>query len=340
MNPGISIDFLNMKGLSHDQKSIKSIVDNGNGICIANNIVKKQTSTNSNNLVNNAVKSGSDLIQGDLCCSKGYESNQNLNTEIHDQKIMDDSKVLMGDNVVVDNDVDDDLSYFYEYDAQINASKLAVVSIRSSNEEDMDKTLILKKILVLCQDLEQINVESSFNSSNSPLDMDLNDFIVNFTDCDFDYTGLEINLISAKLNVEDYNLEYYIFTNPYIIAENVNFNYTPISNIIQNHSFNANQTTTPNINQENSIFNIETNFNQEFLIKNLFFCDYYGKSSAFDCTLINNAIFCKNITSLMEEGDSKDLSDNVDISIGQTHINLSGGNDMATILILGVIFYV
>ena len=263
----LSTDFCKIMALAQDKNTEKTIIDNGKGISISNNMLKKQNSINFNNSVNNAVKLDSPLVKGEFCSSKEGECNHELNTEIQDnQKIKDAANIIFNANIIdEDNDgIDDDLAYFYNCNSQIKVSRVSIVSIRNSNEEDINsKNCIFKNILSFKQDLEQINVESSFKNFGSDLDRGIDDFIVNCTACDFDYYGLEINLISAKLNVEDYNLEYYIFTNPYIIGSNVNFKNTPVNNNMQKHCFNANQTITPNINQNNSILNIGSNFNQE-----------------------------------------------------------------------------
>lgn len=350
---GVSKDSPFIEGQINYENPEKAINNNVEGIWIANNHVKRENSLNFNNSVYNAVKLDSKTVEDMFCCCKEGQCNHNLNTEIHyDQKIIDGENILNDDNVNVD-DSSDDLAYSYNRDAQIINFRLATVSILGSckeEESNNSRNCNFKRTISLNQELGQVNVEYSFKNLSSDLGMNAENLSVYSTNCDSNINGLEINLISDKLNVEDYNLEYYIFTNPYIIVDNLSFKNTPINNNIQNHSFNANQTTSPSINQNNSILNIETIFNKEFLIKNCSVNDYrefliknfivynyYGKLSALDCTLIKNTTFCKMFASLIEADNLKTRGNNVAIMIGQNHIKLSTGNDMATILIFGVI---
>lgn len=297
--------------------SEKAYADNSKRIQISDNIFKNQLSFNYTNSFKSAVIPDSKLCKGEFYCCKESKCNHNLNTDIHDNH-----------KVIIEGDFNDNLAYSYNCGTLINNSMATVISLRDCDEEEFinQKNRNLKNVLTINKELSQITDESSLKDCNSDLDMVAGDLTVNYTDCEFNPNGLEINLNSDKLDVKDYNLEYYIFTNPYIIAESINVENVSFNNNIQNHRFNANQTIAPTtMNQNNSIINIETIFNQESLFGN---CTGNGNYEKLD-----NTTFCNGITSAIEIDAFKLLKNDFTIFIGQDFSHkLSNEN---TILILG-----
>ena len=271
----------------------KPIVGDDKGIWITNDVVIKQDSINLADSVNNLVQFDSKLNNEEFCCCKDNHCNDNPNTQLqNNQKVSVD--------VIADGNVNHDLTNFYNCSTQIKFSRIDLISLGLNKENPMNsKDQNSKSLLSLNQELDLINIGNNFKNFSSELDMGAKDLSINYSDCFFNCNGLEINLISDKLNDNDFNLEYYIFTNPDLIIDSLNAKDTPANNYLL---FITTQNITPNANQNNSILNIESIFNQEFSFNDCSF-NSYGNFLFNDCFFNSYGDFLFNVCSFNSYGD-------------------------------------
>lgn len=229
-----------------------------------------------------SINYDSKLIKDDEFCLNHGKCNHNLNTDIG-ESIYDD-----GDNL------SNDLTYSYNmhYSTQINTNRCNITLPRTVEDE---KIIILrnnnfKNLLTLNnnQYLNQTGFNDDLNDNNitrgdmfnNDLNNDCHDlFYINVIE--FNFNALKLTLNSSELGIKDYNMEYYIFSNPYIIVRESNFN-MPITNTLtfNNHCLSA----KISLNSNNSIYDV----NQK-----LSTCTVRDNYES-----INNTVFCENTAQL------------------------------------------
>ena len=292
-----------------DKNSKKTIPDNMEKIWNLNNNPENQISAtnqlalNFTDPVEKTMDSESKLTREEFSCYKDDKYNLNITVQNNNK-------------IITDNNFNNNPAYSYNCYTQTTNPKSVVFNLRDSNEGEIigPRNRNFKNILSLNYNLElgQINDGNTLNEYNN--NMNTSDLSINYTDSDLNYNRLKIALDSAELNIKDYNLEYYIFTNPYIII-NISVENNPFNNDISSRCFNAHQTIAPTMNQNNSISNIETIFKQELIENHITGYDY----DVGDCTL-NTANFCKTAFQL-ELYDLRMIDDNVLRSIEFTKLS-------------------
>ena len=201
--------------------------------------------------INNAMTHEHEMTEGGTCCCDDCKCGHNMHAHVHEHS-----------EIIPDGAVNDDFTYSYNNFTQINNHRLVVIGIRDSGRQGTG-------------DLRNRNVKSlqNLNCSRNLIDdgNDLRDYgdIGGAMNChlacnctDSMHSGLslalKISLNSNELDIKDYNMEYYIFTNPYIIMKNIGVEYIPLNNNIENHCFNspkANKTIASTVNYNHSLFN-------------------------------------------------------------------------------------
>lgn len=200
---------------------------------------------------------GIKLTVDEFCCCKHGHCNHNLNTDTHHHD----------DEITCEDIINNNLDYSYTCYIKTTNSRWVTISTSSKEEALYQRNSNFRNVLTLDDylDLGQ-NSDNIFKNYNY---LSANDLSVNYTVSDLNYIDLEITLNSDELYIKDYNLEYYIFTNPYIIIQEPNINLndmgrSPVNNtlIFNNHYSKFNPKLTID-------HNIETDFNQEFFTCNI-----------------------------------------------------------------------
>ena len=242
----------------------------------------------------------SKLVKKDFCCCKHGHCNHNSDTNIHNH-----DKIIIAKNINNHNE----LAFSYNHNVKMYNSKACIICLRGSNEEEIGdaRNRNFKNVLTIKYN-EESNDDKFVKDFNAVLNMNAGDLAINFTD--FDYDGLELSLNCDELNIKDYNLEYYIFTNPYIIINSIN---------VEKHCFNsikAKQTIAPTINYNHSPFtDCITHDNYDL-------SDYTLTTTFYDAA------------SLIEVSAFNLMASKVFYSIGKLSLKLSNGM-LAAIIISG-----
>lgn len=199
----------------------------------------------------NAMPHEHEMAEWGTCCCDDCKCGHNMHAHAHEHG-----------EIIPDGAVNDDFMYSYNHFTQINKNRLVVIGLRDSGRQETE-------------DLRNNNVKGlqNLNCSQGLIDEGngLRDYgdIGGTMNChlacnctDSMHSGLslalKIALNSDELDIKDYNMEYYIFTNPYIIMKNIGVEYIPLNNNIENHCFNspkANKTIAPTVNYNHSLFN-------------------------------------------------------------------------------------
>ena len=146
---------------------------------------------------------------GDSRC--GHNSNHHSHDEVYNNSVSADS--------LINNDMTYSFSCFY---SQINTASEGLIRSRNGEEEFMDEKN--QNSILFSSDVAELENANH----DGPSHMDLN---INLTDsfssdlAQLESIGLDIeSLYSTNLDIKDYNLEYYMFSNPDIIIKADIFN--------------------------------------------------------------------------------------------------------------------
>ena len=190
--------------------------------CVTNDIEDDVRTQFAVNLIDSTISCDDMFIHDEFDCCEHENCNHNQNTDIHQHH----------DDFIIDNG-NDNLDILHDFYSQTTNTNAVVITM-SGEEEILYQNRCLKDAL----DNSGQNGENSF--------IVLNDDDLSVECDDLDYNALGITLNSDEIIINDYNMEYYIFTNPYIITQEPNMGELQVNNtfISNNHysNFDANIT--------------------------------------------------------------------------------------------------
>lgn len=144
-----------------------------------------------------------------------------------------------------------------------NVEEEEIIIIKNSNFKNM---LTINSNQNLNQTAED-DLTDDYNATNTDIDTSNGDLAIDYTDSlcldvtQLDYNGLEITL-DYNVNIKDYNIEYYIFTNPYIIIQEPDIKLPMLHTLNFNNHCSNFEKTTIDLNSILADCNIETDFNK------------------------------------------------------------------------------
>ena len=234
-----------------------------------------------------------------------------------------DVEVISNGKVILSGDCGDDMTYSYNTAYKhINstANEGIVFRFRDLDEDEIENRNLINVTAFNCTQNQPGN-EKEFAGFNAHSDLDLNgDFALICSNSFYDSKQSDCSIndfYSQKLNIKDYNLEYYIFTNPDIIIMKANVN------LAENHTLTSNH--CPN-------FDVKTAFNPTIFFNNDLQVVFYLKSLASNNIKEDNCI--PSDFTVSYQNDYLMLNGSVCKSDGQTPINLSADESACTVLLI------
>lgn len=188
-------------------------------------------------------------------------------------------KVLGNASVIAANGCGDDVTYSYTagYNhIKSTANEEILLRFRNLDEDEIESRCNLINLTAFNCTQNHSEAEGEFTGFSAPSNMNTNgDFAIDYSNSLYDFAQFDCNIndfYSQKLDIKDYNLEYYMFTNPDIIVTRENTlakTYTLTSNHCPN--FDAKTAFNPTI----FLNDLQHVFNKKLLASNCISQDNY-----------------------------------------------------------------